>query len=94
MNGLDGTALPMFDCFVTARDSSFSYSAIHNLIPLNEMNLPLSALRGNSLHFARLSVENRFNRIDEGDEDIFNRVLWFAARGDHAYPVHYSGTDK
>jgi YVTN family beta-propeller protein len=94
MNGLDATALPMFDCFNLPRDDAFSYSAIPNRIALNEMNRPLADLKGKALHLAKLSISGHFYKIDEGDEELFNKVLWFAAKGNTPYPGRFVGQDK
>jgi hypothetical protein len=31
-------------------------------------------------------MEPQFDGIDDGDEDLFNRILWFAAKGKEKYP--------
>jgi YVTN family beta-propeller protein len=85
MNAMDATALPMFDCFTGGRDTA-TYTVIPNHIPLDEMNHPLSALRGRSLHYARLSIENRTDEIDGADDKTFNRILWYATKGNSNYP--------
>jgi YVTN family beta-propeller protein len=86
MNAIDATATPMFDCFGAVADSAYTYSPLPNLIPLDEMNRALSQLKGRDLHFARLSMENKMDEIDEGDDDVFNRILWWAAKGRQSYP--------
>ncbi|HMI60258.1 MAG TPA: alkaline phosphatase family protein, partial [Puia sp.] len=86
MNAMDGTALPMFDCFAGKRDTT-TYTVIPNRIPLNEMNHPLAELKGRSRRYARMSLENKEDEIDEGDDDVFNRILWWATRGSKPYPV-------
>ncbi|HTI94539.1 MAG TPA: alkaline phosphatase family protein [Puia sp.] len=85
MNAMDGTALPMFDCFTEKRDTT-TYTVIPNRIPLNEMNHSLAELKGRSRRYARMSLENREDEIDEGDDDVFNRILWWATRGSRPYP--------
>ena len=85
MNAMDATALPMFDCFAGKPDKS-SYTVIPNRILLDEMNHPLSALKGRSLRYARMSLDNRLDEIDEADDDIFNRILWWATKGPAPYP--------
>jgi YVTN family beta-propeller protein len=94
MNGLDATALPMSDCFTPNRDDRFVYPSIPNRIALNEMNHQLADLKGKSLRFAKLSISGHFDKIDEGDEELFNKVLWFAAKGNAPYPGKYAGQDK
>jgi len=85
MNAMDGTALPMFDCFTDKPDTT-AYTAIPNRIPLNEMNHALAELKGRARKYARLSMENKADEIDEGDDDVFNRILWWATKGSKCYP--------
>jgi len=93
MNIMDATAKPMFDCFTNQPDIK-PYQAIKNQIPLDQMNPPLSALQGTALHFARKSMEPQFDGIDSGDDDLFNRILWFAMKGKEKYPKRWSGKDE
>ena len=86
MNIIDATALPMFDCF-TNKKSNYRYSTILNKIPLNEMNKPLSLLKGKARHYAKLSVNTAFKEVDGGDDDNMNRILWFDAKGEIKYPA-------
>ncbi len=85
MNIMDATAMPMFDCFTSKSDIT-PYKALKNEIPLDEMNPELRALTGKALHYAKRSMEPQFDGIDDGDEDLFNKILWFAARGKAPYP--------
>jgi hypothetical protein len=90
MNIQDATAMPMFDCFDLDADFS-AYNAVANQIPLDEMNEDLSELSGRSHYFAIKSLEQQFDRIDSGDDDLFNRIIWYAMKGDLEYPEEYSG---
>jgi hypothetical protein len=92
MNIEDATAMPMFDCFESDADFS-EFQAVANQIPLDEMNQNLSELDGMSRYFAERSLEKQFDRIDSGDDDLFNRIIWYAMKGDCAYPLEYSGED-
>ena len=85
MNIMDATAMPMFDCFTSKPDFT-SYTALKNQIPLDDMNPELKSLQGMALHYAKKSMEPQFDGIDDGDEDLFNRILWFAAKGNAKYP--------
>ncbi len=85
MNIMDATAMPMFDCFSSQADLT-PYLALKNNIPLDEMNPDLSTLKGTALHYAKRSMEPQFDGIDDGNEDLFNRILWFAAKGKTPYP--------
>jgi DNA-binding beta-propeller fold protein YncE len=92
MNIMDATAMPMFDCFTQQADLT-PYKALDNLIPLDEMNPKLSSLKGTALYYAQKSMEPQFDGIDSGDDDLFNRILWFAMKGKEKYPKRYSGKD-
>ena len=93
MNIMDATAKPMFDCFTNQADLT-PYKALDNLIPLDEMNPQLSALKGTALYYAKKSMEPQFDGIDSGDDDLFNRILWFAMKGKEKYPKRFSGKDE
>jgi YVTN family beta-propeller protein len=90
MNIQDAIANPMSSCFKATPDMT-PYSAIPNKIPLDEMNKPLQSLSGNERYFAEKSMLPEFEGIDKGDDDLLNRILWFAAWGDTPYPAHLAG---
>ncbi len=92
MNISDATAMPMFDCFTHTPDYS-PFLSLPNQIPLNEMNKSLAELKGAALHYARRSLEPQFDHIDQGNDDLFNRIIWFAMKGKELYPKKYSGKD-
>jgi Phosphoesterase family len=81
MNSLDATATPMFDCFFESKDNK-GYSTLANRINLEEMNAPISSLKGKALNYAQIS--KKFVHIDDGDDSEFNKVLWYATHVDHA----------
>lgn len=85
MNVMDATALPMFDCFSESFNKA-SYAFLKNNIPLNEMNKSLASLRGKAKQYAILSSSPQFDHIDGGNDDLLNRILWFAAMGNNRYP--------
>jgi len=93
MNIMDATAMPMFDCFTDRPDYS-PFTSVPNEIPLDEMNPELSQLKGTALHYAKKSMEPQFDKIDTGDDDLFNRIIWFAMKGKEAYPAKYSGKEE
>lgn len=93
MNISDATAMPMFDCFTAVPDFT-PFNLVPNQIPLNEMNKSLAELKGKALHYARKSMEPQFDYIDTGDDDLFNRIIWYAMKGKTAYPSRYSGDSK
>lgn len=85
MNIMDATALPMFDLF-SDKKTDVRYTCVPNNIPLNEMNRPVSELKGRAKQYAKLSSSQAFKEIDNGNDDLMNRILWFDARGEEAYP--------
>ena len=93
MNVSDATAMPMFDCFSYTPDFA-PFIALPNQIPLNEMNKSLAELKGTALQFARKSMEPQFDHIDQGNDDLFNRIIWFAMKGKEKYPKKYSGKEE
>jgi YVTN family beta-propeller protein len=93
MNIIDATALPMFDCF-TSKPSLYTYTSLKNRVPLNKISLPFSSLKGPALHFAQLSSRPEYDHIDGGNDDVMNRILWFAAKGKKAYPAKLAGKDE
>ncbi len=90
MNIQDAIANPMTDCFGMTPDLT-PYRAVPNTIPIDEMNPSLSSLSGKALHFARKSMLPEFDGVDEGNDDLLNRILWFAEKGSVAYPAKYAG---
>ncbi len=35
-----------------------------------------------------------FDKIDSGNDDLLNRILWFAEKGNAPYPAKYAGAAK
>jgi len=92
MNIMDATALPMFDCFKNKANLK-TFQSVPNIIPLDEMNKELSQLDGEELYYAQKSMLPQFDHIDSGHDDLFNRIIWFAANGKNPYPAKYSGKE-
>ncbi len=87
VNQLTLAATPMTDCFTNTPDIT-PYVVKPNLIPLDEMNPPVSATRGLQRYYAEQSMKMPLDNIDEADEGLFNRLLWHAVKGyDVPYPV-------
>ncbi|MCU0456096.1 MAG: hypothetical protein MUE74_07315, partial [Bacteroidales bacterium] len=93
MNIQDAIANPMADCFGNTVDLT-PYRAVPNNIPLDEMNPQLVSLRGKALNYARKSLLPEFEGVDSGSDDLLNRILWYAAKGNTPYPSKYAGADK
>jgi len=80
MNQFDLVADPMTDCFTDSADFS-PYVSVPNNIPLTEINPQLESLKGEALHWAKESLKLDLEDVDRADENTFNRILWFAAKG-------------
>lgn len=80
MNQFDLVAEPMTDCFTDSADFT-PYESVPNNIPLTEINPQLESLNGEALHWARESLKLDLKDVDRADENTFNRILWFAAKG-------------
>ncbi|MGE5419059.1 MAG: bifunctional YncE family protein/alkaline phosphatase family protein [Chloroflexota bacterium] len=92
MNVQDAIANTMKECF-SDNINLTTYNALPPNIPLDELNPPLSALSGKALHYAKKSMLPEFDGVDSGNDDLLNRILWFAAKGNTPYPSKYEGKD-
>ncbi|HTE19257.1 MAG TPA: alkaline phosphatase family protein [Armatimonadota bacterium] len=91
MNQMDAMAPLMSDCFTPKADLR-PYTCLPNRVPLDELNPPMSSLRGFERQWAKASLGQRFDLFDQADEDTLNRILWHSARGGKApYPAHLAG---
>ena len=93
MNVQDAIASPMSACFESTPDYT-PYKAVPNKIPLDQMNPPLISLTGTARTFAEKSMLPEFDGVDSGNDDLLNRILWFAAKGNTPYPSWYAGTEN
>ncbi|HUA69156.1 MAG TPA: alkaline phosphatase family protein, partial [Candidatus Saccharimonadales bacterium] len=88
MNQMDATATPMFDCFTDTPDFT-PFEVVTNQTPLDEMNpdpkeISDPLLRKNAYVSARLPLKKE----DQCPEDLFNHILWSAAKGSQTpYPT-------
>jgi len=85
MHIIDATAEPMFDCFTTTKNIE-SYKHLPSNVQLDEMNKPLTALKGIEKKYALESLEELFNEVDGGKDDGMNRIIWHYAKGNKPYP--------
>jgi DNA-binding beta-propeller fold protein YncE len=87
MNQMDATATPMFDCFTNTPDFT-PYDAVANNIPLDTMNPPPKQISDATLRQdAVVSAKLPLQKEDQCPEDLFNHILWRAAKGSQApYP--------
>ena len=88
MNQFDATATPMFDCFASQPDFT-RYEVATNFIPLDTMNPKPTTIKDPVLrHDAYVSARLPLQKEDQCPEDVFNRILWRAAKGSRTpYPA-------
>lgn len=83
----------MWECFSNVPDLT-PYNVRDPEVDLSKINAPLSALKGSALHYARASTGLKFDHpdFDSGaQDDLMNRILWNAMKGDSPYPAKYAG---
>jgi hypothetical protein len=87
MNQFDASALPMFDCFTDEADLR-PYTAAPVAMPLDEMNPRLAEISDPRQRAdAVASAELDLSEADRAPEDVLNRILWRAMKGNGAaYP--------
>ena len=87
LNQMDAGSTPIRDCFTDTPDYS-PYHAVPNQVPLDQLNPSASALSNPKMKkFAEVSETLPFDRIDACNEDVLNRILWFAMKGSSStYP--------
>ncbi|SPE52475.1 Phosphoesterase [Verrucomicrobia bacterium] len=88
MNQMDASATPMFDCFTNVPDFT-AYEVATNQVPLDEMNPKPTAIKDPILrHDAYVSARLPLEKEDQCPEEVFNRILWRAAKGSRVpYPA-------
>ena len=86
MNQFDAGATPMFDCFQDVPNFT-AYDSVPSNIPLDQLNVPLAFIVDPVQRaFAEKSASINFAEVDKAPEDLLNRVLWNAMRGNQPYP--------
>jgi hypothetical protein len=87
MNQFDATATAMSDCFADEPDFT-PYKLVKNNIPLDQVNPePRAIIDPVQRKFAIASAKLPLEEVDECPEDLFNRILWNAQRGNEPYPA-------
>ena len=54
------------------------------------MNPELNALSGRALYYAKKSMDPQFEHVDRGNDELLNRIIWYATRGKERYPKAFS----
>ncbi len=83
----DALATPFTSCFTNTPDAR-PYVAVPNRIPLDDLNPPLTALRGPERRWAEKSLTLDWSGADTADWHALNRIVWHSLHGTQtAYPV-------
>jgi YVTN family beta-propeller protein len=90
MHGIDATASPMFDCF-SKNKHLIKYRSLAANIPLDQMNKPLTTLKGREKRYALQSMDEVYNEVDGGEDGEMNRIIWFATKGRKKFPTGRPG---
>ncbi|MBI5707939.1 MAG: beta-propeller fold lactonase family protein [Armatimonadetes bacterium] len=90
MNQMDAMAPVMSACF-GARADLRPYRCLPSNVPLDELNPKKSALKGEAKYWAEQSSKLDFSRPDAGNDDLRNRILWYATMGAKPYPSEWAG---
>lgn len=78
MSQFDNYARPLREIWESTADLT-PYTLLRSSVPLDQKNPPRGALAEASKHLA-------LEKVDMADEDLFNRILWSAIKGDQPYP--------
>lgn len=91
MNQLDAMAAPMFECFADTPDLT-PFDAVPNQVPLDQMNPDPQAIADpQRRHYAEASASLPLDEPDRCPEDLLNRILWNAQKGNAPYPARFAG---
>jgi len=90
MNQMVALSPSMEDCF-NARPDLHPFDVVQNVIALDEPNKQKHALSPEERRLTELSEKFDLSRPDQVDDDVFNRLLWAAARPGETYPAQFAG---
>ena len=88
MNRFDRTATPMTACFAEKPDET-PFTHLANRIPLDELNPPATALRGESKRLALACANLDWSDVDRADPKVVARAVWLAQRPGEPFPTRW-----
>jgi hypothetical protein len=88
MNRFDRTATAMTACFSKEADVR-PFTARKNQVPLDELNPPASALKGESKRWALACEKLDWRDLDRADPKIVARAVWAAQRPGEPFPSRF-----
>ncbi|MES2464985.1 MAG: bifunctional YncE family protein/alkaline phosphatase family protein [Armatimonadota bacterium] len=94
MTRFDRTATPLTACFQEQANLQ-TYTARPNKIPLDEMNPPATALKGEARRLAEASARLDWSDVDRADASVVSRAVWSAQRPGQPFPTaHYTPAEE
>lgn len=86
LNRFDRTAVSLAACFADTPDFE-PYSAAPNRIPLDEMNKPAAALRGEARRLAIASARQDWSGLDRANARVVAEAAWHSVKPKTPFPV-------
>jgi hypothetical protein len=84
-------AAPLFECFADTPNLT-PFDAVPNQVPLDQMNPePRAIAEPQRRRFAETSASLPLDEPDRCPEDLLNRILWNAQKGNAPYPARFAG---
>ncbi len=88
MTRFDRTATPLTACFTSKPDLT-PYTHLANNVPLDDLNPPLTASRGEARRLARDSLRMDWSAADRANPSVLARAAWFSQKKGIAFPVKF-----
>ena len=90
MNQQDAMAPLMFDCFTNVPNFA-PYTLLPNNVPLATGVSGTASLSPKARYYAKIVRKWGAIRVDQVDDNIFNRYIWHSIKGDAPYPSEFVG---
>jgi hypothetical protein len=85
MNRFDRTATPMHACFTQERNDQ-PFTHLENRIPLDELNPPLTSLKGTAKQNALACLKLDWSDVDRANATVLARAVWALDRPNVPFP--------
>lgn len=88
MTRFDRTANPLRELFTDKPDFT-PFTHIPNRIPLDEMNPPARALKGEARRLAEACDRLNWTDVDRADAEVVSKAVWRSVRPNQPFPRHH-----
>lgn len=85
---------PLMDACFGLKPNLTPFKSLANRVPIDEQNPPPKALSATGRNFADISARlprHKPDLMDEKEQDLFNRAIWFSIKGAKPYPSALAG---